>query len=309
MIVSLPDTSTQEVSKKLVRMRNTGGEVTVGRVLTLIIDTEPGEVAETAVTVANQASREHPCRVIVVIRGDRSAGDRLDAEIRVGGDAGASEVVLLTLFGEMAEHAHSVVTPFLLPDTPVVTWWPGRAPDRPAEDRLGRLASRRITDARTADDPGSFLAARRLGYSPGDTDLAWSAITPWRATLVSALDRPPHLPVVSATVTGPAVNPAADLFAGWLAQALDVPVLRETGRWHVSLLRPDGAVEMTVDRSGGLLRSPGHPDGRAVFARRTTAQCLAEELRRLDADVVYRAALQGLSGVTRQPYSPTSGRS
>ncbi|AVM00633.1 oxidoreductase [Gordonia iterans] len=300
MIVDLPDTSTQEVSKKLVRMRNTGGEVTVGRVLTLIIDTEPGEVAETAVEVANEASREHPCRVIVVIRGERDEQTRLDAEIRVGGDAGASEVVLLALFGELSEHAHSVVTPFLLPDTPVVTWWPGRAPDRPSADRLGRLASRRITDARHAPDPASFLAARRLGYSPGDTDLAWSAITPWRAILVSALDRPPHLPVISASITGPAGNPAVDLFAGWLAHCLDVPVRRGTGRWQVVLERPDGVLEMTLDKLGGLLRSPGHPDGRAVFKRRNTAECLAEELRRLDADDVYHAALEGLSGAIHE---------
>ncbi|GAC57294.1 OxPP cycle protein OpcA [Gordonia hirsuta DSM 44140 = NBRC 16056] len=300
MIVDLPDTSTRIVSKKLVQIRRAGGEVTLGRVLTLIIVTEPGDAAETAVQASNAASREHPCRVIVVIRGRASAPTRLDAQIRVGGDAGASEVVVLELSGDLAGHAEAVVTPFLLPDTPVVTWWPGPAPVSPARDRLGRLSSRRITDARAADDPGLALAALRSAYRPGDTDLAWSSVTPWRAMLVSALDRPPHSPVLSATVVGPADNPGLDLFAGWLAHYLQVPVTRTDGTWLVRLERGDGPVEMTVDEIGGVLRSPGHPDGRAPFQRRTTAECLAEELRRLDDDGVYLNALQGLSGVTHR---------
>jgi len=298
VIIDLPDTSTQEISKKLVAMRNTGGEVTVGRVLTLLVDTDADTDAEEPVAASNDASREHPCRIIVVTRGERRDATRLDAQIRVGGDAGASEVVVLSLYGELADHAEAVVIPFLLPDTPVVTWWPGRAPELPAVDPLGRLASRRITDARRADDPGTFLAARRLGYTAGDTDLAWSATTPWRSMLASALDRPPHTEIAAAHVAGPADSPSVDLIAGWLNHALGVPVTRGTGTWEIRLDRSDGPLQMTVDEISGVLRSPGHPDGRAPFQRRTTAECLAEELRRLDADVIYRAALQGLSGVT-----------
>lgn len=298
MIIDLPDTTTREISKKLVSTRRTGGEVTVGRVLTLIIDTDPGEPAEAAMRASNEASREHPCRIVVVIRGERSAATRLDAQIRVGGDAGASEVVVLNLTGELTEHADAVVTPFLLPDTPVVTWWSGRAPRVPAADRLGRLASRRITDARAAADPAGALSVRHSGYRPGDTDLAWSATTPWRAMLVAALDRPPHAPITSAVVAGPPDVPGLDLFAGWLAHYLKVPVTRSVGSWMIGLDRNDGRVEMTVDADGGVLRSPGHPDGRAPFQRRTTAECLAEELRRLDDDPIYRNALTGLAAVT-----------
>ncbi|GEE02754.1 putative OxpP cycle protein OpcA [Gordonia spumicola] len=301
MIVDLPDTDTTEISKKLVRMRSSGGAVTLGRVLTLIIDVDASAGTEEAVSASNAASREHPCRVIVVCRGDRDADARLDAQIRVGGDAGASEVVLLTLSGPLAEHPHAVVMPFLLPDTPVVTWWPGRAPDQPSKDRLGRLASRRITDARQSPDPRAFLAKRRAGYHPGDTDLSWSAITPWRAMLVSALDRPPHTAVVSAEVYGPQDMPGLDIFAGWLAHALKTRVTRRPGRLGVRLVREDGALEVSVDEDGGgVLRSTGHPDGRAAFSRRTTAECLAEELRSLDADEVYEAALHGLPAVDEE---------
>lgn len=300
MIIDLPDTTTRDISKKLVSTRRAGGEVTIGRVLTLVIDTDPDDAAEAAMGSSNEASREHPCRIVVVIRGDRAAPTRLDAQIRVGGDAGASEVVVLNLFGELTDHAHAVVTPFLLPDTPVVTWWSGRAPEIPAEDPLGRLASRRITDARGAADPTGALAVRRSGYRPGDTDLAWSATTPWRAMLVAALDRPPHETITSAMVAGPPDSAGLDLFAGWLAACLEVPVTRAEGTWLIRLDRADGSVEMTVDDAGGVLHSPGHPDGRAPFHRRTTAECLAEELRRLDHDPVYQRALVGLASVTFQ---------
>lgn len=300
VIVDLPDTTTEEISKRIVKLRRTGGAVTLGRVLTLIIDLNDGDAAEDAVEASNKASREHPCRVIMVVRHDRSTAPRLDAQIRVGGDAGASEVVVLHLRGALADQPQAVVMPFLLPDTPVVVWWPGRAPTRPSDAKLGRLASRRITDSRRSKDPGVLLGARRLGYEPGDTDLAWSAITQWRAMLVSALDRPPHTPIVSARVTGPHDLAGLDLFAGWLASALDVPVSRADGEMSVTLQRADGELSMSVGPDGGVLRSTGHPDGRSHWARRTTAECLSEELRSLDADEVYESALQGLSGVTHE---------
>ena len=41
----------------------------------------------------------------------------------------------------------------LLPDAPVVTWWPGAAPEVPGSSALGRIAHRRITDASTQPDP------------------------------------------------------------------------------------------------------------------------------------------------------------
>ncbi|WP_211220593.1 glucose-6-phosphate dehydrogenase assembly protein OpcA [Gordonia shandongensis] len=299
MIVDLPDTSTIEISKKLVSVRRTGGAVTLGRVLTLIIDIDDDTDAEAAIEASNAASREHPCRVIVVDRRDSRGEATLNAQIRVGGDAGASEVVVLDLIGPLAAHPHAVVTPFLLPDTPVVTWWPGRAPANPADNRLGRLASRRITDGRTVTDPATFLADRAAGYRPGDTDLAWAAITPWRAMLVSALDRPPHTAVTGARVSGPRHIAGLDLFAGWLAGELGIPVDRGTSEeMSVRLDRGGAELLMSVGDSGvGVLRSTGHPDGRAAFARRSTAECLAEELRRLDADEVYEVALRGLSAV------------
>ncbi len=54
---------------------------------------------------------------------------------------------MITLTGAVTKHPESVVLPLLLPDSPVVVWWPAKAPADPAADPLGRLARRRITDA------------------------------------------------------------------------------------------------------------------------------------------------------------------
>ena len=65
MIVDLPNTTTSRISKALVRIREEGGAVALGRVLTLVISTELGH-EEAAIEAANDASREHPMRVIVL---------------------------------------------------------------------------------------------------------------------------------------------------------------------------------------------------------------------------------------------------
>ena len=69
MIVDLPATTVSNISKALVKIREEGGAVALGRVLTLIIATHLGQEEE-AIEAANDASREHPMRVIVVSTDD-----------------------------------------------------------------------------------------------------------------------------------------------------------------------------------------------------------------------------------------------
>jgi glucose-6-phosphate dehydrogenase assembly protein OpcA len=307
MIVDLPSTNISKVNKKLVQLRESGGVLALGRVLTLVIITDDGGGAEDAIDAANEASREHPCRVIVLARGYREAAPRLDAQIRVGGDAGASEVIVLRGYGPLAGDgpAAGMVMPLLLPDAPVVAWWPGEAPAVPATDEVGRLAQRRITDALAAPDPVAALEQRRTGHHAGDTDLAWSRLTFWRALLATALDAPPFERVTEVAVVGEAVSPSADLLAGWLAVRLGTPVRRypaTTGQGMVSvrLERASGPVELVrPDGRVGRLSQPGQPDRLVALARREVRDCLAEELRRLDPDEIYGASLAGLTQVER----------
>ncbi len=300
MIVDLPNTTTNEINKRITALREEGGAITLGRVLTLVVAPHCKEILEDAIDAAVSASREHPCRIIVVVPVDRDATEpHLDAQLRVGGDAGAGEVVVLKTAGPLGEHASSVVLPFLLPDTPVVTWWPGEAPEVPAKDSLGRLAIRRITDATGTADPLATLRSRLTGYTRGDTDLAWSRITYWRALLASALEQPPYEPVTGAVVSGLADEPALDILAGWLAVCIDGPVRRETGELKVELDQPSQTIVLSRPQDGATatLTRTGRPAAQLPLARRETRECLAEDLRRLDADEIYHEALGGIDKV------------
>jgi glucose-6-phosphate dehydrogenase assembly protein OpcA len=305
MIIDLPATTTSQVNSKLVHLREQGGANTIGRVLTLVIVTDDSERTEDVIDAANHASREHPCRVIVVARGAKKAAARLDAQIRVGGDAGASEVIVLRLYGPLANEGASCVVPLLLPDAPVVAWWPFEAPASPEKDPIGKLATRRITDAAAERNPTRALESRAKSYADGDTDLAWTRLTLWRALLAAALDLPPYEKVTAASVSGESDSPSADLLAAWLAAKLRLPVKRtkaKSGQGIVSVVleRRSGTIEIhRPDGAVGLLSQPGQPDRRVALQRRAVRDCIAEELRRLDPDEIYESALKALNKVDR----------
>jgi len=303
MIIDLPDTTTNAVNKRLVRLRDEGGAIALGRVLTLVVIARESDV-ETSIEAANDASREHPCRVVVVAPASRRTGARLDAQIRVGGDAGASEVVVLRTSGPLLEHADTLVMPLLLPDAPIVVWWPGEPPASPDDDPVGAMAQRRITDSITAKDPEAILEVLATTYGPGDSDLAWARVTLWRGLIAAALDQPPYDPVTSVTVEGQAKHTSLDLLAAWLGQKLRCPtsVVRRRGAeaiTRVTLERKSGPI--VLDRPDGrtvTISQPGKPDRRVALPIRTLSEALIEELRRLDPDEVYGEVLtKGLAKV------------
>jgi glucose-6-phosphate dehydrogenase assembly protein OpcA len=301
MIVDLPGTTTAAINKYLVKLRHDIGAMTLGRVLTLVIVVEEVE-AEAAIEAANDASRQHPCRIIAVISGKKSGASSLDAQIRVSGDAGAGEVIALRLHGALAGHGDSVLLPLLLPDSPVVAWWPSNAPLDVSGSAIGQMAQRRVTDAAGASSPRAEMKRRAETYQPGDTDLAWTRITLWRGLLAAVLDQPPYEPVLQASVSGAGDSPSADLMAGWLAQALECPVTLKrtragTGLTSVRLTRAAGDIDLLrCDGAVATLSPPGQSVRRISLGRRTLADCLADELHRLDPDEVYaRTLTRGLS--------------
>lgn len=313
MIIDLPSTTSAIINKTMVDLRERGGTVALGRVLTLVIVTQESG-SEAPIEAANAASFEHPCRVIVVAQGTRRGAPRMDAQIRVGGDAGASEVIVIRLYGAMAEQGASVVIPLLLADAPVVSWWPNGAPDDPAHDPIGELAQRRITDAAAAKRPLSALRGRRSVHQPGDTDLAWTRITTWRGLLAAALDQPPHDKVLSAVVSGAPDSASTELLAGWLALQLKCPVQRTvkgragSGMYSAVLVRRSGCIRLErPDRQTATLTMEHQPERSLALPRRSLRDCLAEELRRLDDDEVYAAVLtKGLDLVTVKGLSDRS---
>lgn len=301
MIVDLPDTTTSAISKALVKIREEGGAVALGRVLTLVIATTLGNEEE-AIEAANDASREHPMRVIVLSRGADFADEdaRLDGQIRVGGDAGASEVIVLRAHGPAASDEQGLVTSLLLPDAPVVVWWPGEAPEVPSASSLGRMAQRRITDAAEHTDPVEALAALGRNYAPGDTDFAWTRLTLWRAQLAAVLDQPPYEPVESIRVSGASDSPSTELLGAWLRLQLDAPVEIQvtpatgTGGIHgVVMQRASGEIRLERAQQGiATLEQPEQPTHDISLPRRSLRDCLAEELRRLDPDDLFGEVVQ-----------------
>jgi glucose-6-phosphate dehydrogenase assembly protein OpcA len=303
MIVDLPDTTTSKISKKITSLREQGGVIALGRVLTLVVVTKSG-LEEEAIEAANEASREHPCRIIVLADAGVEAPNRLDAQIRVGGDAGASEVIVLRGYGELAKENESLVAALLLPDAPIVAWWPHGAPENACETSIGRIAHRRITDSANEADPAAALARIRETYRAGDTDLAWTRLTNWRIQLAAALDQVDESPVTAIAVHGAPDSPSTILLAAWLYRALDAPVAIVAdpavhGIRGVRLSLASGDIRLF--RPGltiAELTQPGQPAQRISLPRRSLRDCLAEELCRLHPDEVFGETVRSLGAST-----------
>jgi glucose-6-phosphate dehydrogenase assembly protein OpcA len=302
MTIDLSDTNASQVASALLRARRDAGSPTMGMVLSLIVVTDEGNYYD-SLKAANTVSKEHPARTLGVIRRTARGASRLDAEVKIG-DGGSGEAVLLRMFGELTKHPESVVLPLLLPDSPVVTWWPAKAPDNVCEDALGSLAQRRITDAALAPrGKSSALLTQALHYCDGNTDLAWTRLTHWRALLATALDQYKGK-VRSAEVTSERISPSADLLAAWLGSRLKIEVRRSSSKGPgITLVRmatADG--DIAISRPDGKLARftiPGQPDRPVALKRREIAELLAEELRRLDPDDIYARTVKVLATVSR----------
>ena len=226
MIITLKNTTSAEVASRIVELRDERGSAALSRVLTLLICVPDMIDVDNAIEISDAVSREHPCRVIVIVEPESTEGTaRLNAQIRVGDAAGLSDIIILEPRGEAASNIDSLIMPLLQSDTPVVTYWPVTPPANPGEHPLGRLAAKRITDSRATPCPMDTLSALSTVYTPGDTDLAWAGVTLWRALLAAVAEDFDRLPS-SIRVAGNATHPSPFLVAAWLHHQLGVPVER-----------------------------------------------------------------------------------
>ena len=297
-MIELIDTNAAGIAAEFVASRLRSGSPAMSMVMTLVVVVDE-DGSDDAMRVARQASHEHPARVLGVILGDRRGPSQINAQVGTG--AGwTGETAVIRLQGEVVDHAESVVLPLLLPDSPVAIWWPCDPPECPAEDPLGRLAQRRITDAAAATRGKSkAIHLQCSSYAPGNTDLAWTRITPWRALLAAALDQQP-LKVSGGSVTAERISPSAELLVAWLADRLKVRFDRKgsngPGITEVRLDTKEGPI--VISRRDGRLAtfsSPDRPDRPVALKRRQLPELLAEELRRLDEDDVYAATARRLT--------------
>ncbi len=293
----LLDTSSAAIAAEFVRARTKAGSPAMGMVMTLVVVIDEDGSTD-ALAAARMASREHPARVLAVILGDARGKGVVNAQIGIG-DSWTGETAIIRLRGEVVRHPASVVLPLLLPDSPVAVWWPTDPPLDPAADPLGALAQRRITDVAAATRSKTRAMLDQCSfYTKGNTDLAWTRITPWRALLAAALDQQP-LKVRRASVTAERISPSADLLQAWLSDRLRVPVDRANsagpGITEVVLETPEGPIRITrTDGRLATFSSPDRPDRPVALRRREVPALLAEELRRLDEDVVYQATAKRL---------------
>lgn len=312
MITTLSATTTDRIVSELI---DEGAAAGRNRVLTLLVSTD-ADGLEDALEAAHGASRDHPCRVVAVVNppeDDAPAGARsrdghapagstghLDAQIRVGHDAGAGETIVLLPWGQAAEHTDTLVVPFLLPDVPVVAWWPGQPPENPSKSPLGRLATTRVTNTPSQPDPAEALATLAPVYEPGDIDLAWTRITLWRAMVASTLDgvQREH-EVKEVVVAGEPGNASLSLMIRWLALRLCIPVRRRDvadaeGISSITATTEEGTVEIARKDAGRVvITQPGTAEPQVVtMARRAPIVIMSEELRRLAPDAVYAEVLE-----------------
>lgn len=293
MIIELNDTSSREVAAALTTAKRTAGAS--GMVFTLIIVTNAEHFGD-VLTAAKASATANPSRVIVVRYSDNSSS-RLDATIEVG-EGMPGDLIVLGLHGELRYHADSICLPLLLPDSPTIVWWPNEAPDRLADDPVGRLADRRITDAAGCSDPQRALLRRARHHTPGDTDLTWTRLTRWRALLAAALDQV-HAPVTGAVVTSAPDNAPATLLAAWLSDRLGVEVTRRDDDYpgvnSVVLSTSEGDVTLRrVAEGSAVYQVPHQPQRTVALRRRPLTDLLTEELQRIDADNAFEAATRRL---------------
>lgn len=301
MIITLRDTETNEISEKIDELHEERGEAALGRVLTLLIETDEDDL-EDALGLANEASRDHPCRVIAIAASTRRLTEPedertyLDAEVRIGADAGAGEIIVLRPRGGLTHHQDTLVIPLLVPDAPVVAWWPRNAPANPSKDPVGAMAHTRITDALRSANPTRTMEDLRRNWSPKNVDMSWTRLTLWRAMLASLLDQPPHLRIASAMVSGPQDYLPMDLLAAWLTMRLGVPVSIErepdaTAITGVTMTREDGGVFSLQRRPAedgiATITVPDQSPQTMPLPIRSLGDCLSEELGRLYPDEIY----------------------
>jgi glucose-6-phosphate dehydrogenase assembly protein OpcA len=239
---------------------------------------DPSEAQQVAATVGAR----HPSRTII-LQTDGGTETRLRAWISAqceflgASDHAGSEQVMLEASGDGVRQLPGTVIPLLIPEVPVVLWWPGDGLfNHPVFPALMDASDQLVVDSSSFADSLTILSrlhALATEEYPGVAlrDLVWARLTPWRELTAQFFDAPTPRPyldgihrvhVTYAHPTAGQYHPEqALLYASWLASRLGwetIPNLRRFGRETMLIVR-NGELPITFEFSAEI--APDLPPG------------------------------------------------
>jgi glucose-6-phosphate dehydrogenase assembly protein OpcA len=247
--------------------------------------------------VLDRLSVTNPSRTLILLAQHTREADKLEAQVSAqerteSGHRVTTERVLLHAHGEPARHLASLAAPLLIPDLPVILWWPGRPQfDNSLFDDLCELADRLIVDTDEGFDDADLKrllqVARRKNAQASIGDLNWARTIAWRHVTAQFFDMPGMLARL-AQVHGVSIFHGSDgstaqarLLGGWMRSrmatvGIDLPLE----------FRPEDSFEHGVCR---FLIYTGGEDGPARFSlTRLRGNRLATQIRLGDQDLAAR---------------------
>ena len=256
-------------------------------------DAEVGAVSH----VLDRLSVTNPSRTLILLAQHAREADKLEAEVSAqerteSGHRVSTERVLLHAHGEPARHLASLAAPLLIPDLPVILWWPGRPQfDNPLFSDLCELADRLVVDTDEGFDDADLTrlldVARRPKARASIGDLNWARLIAWRHMAAQFFDMPgmlarlSHIHGVSIFHGHDGSTAQARLLGGWIRSrmatvGIDVPVE----------CRPDDSLEHGVHR---FVIYTGGDEGPARFSlSRHRGGRLSTQIRLGDQDLAER---------------------
>jgi glucose-6-phosphate dehydrogenase assembly protein OpcA len=258
--------------KQAAEDQDDGGQaVTRTCVLNLVVATAGGRAVDEVTATVGELTARHPNPANVVGAAPGAADELLDAWVQAhcqmpgpGRPQVCCEQITIEARGAAVARVPGTVLPLLVPDVPVMLWWPRGEPfDSPIFSRMCDLADRIIVDSASfaAPEAGMPRLAALIAERKAVSDLAWARLTPWRELIAQFYDAPamlPHLDTIERvtveveTRAGESTDRTqALLLVGWLGSRLGwrlvTPANEQGGITQLSLARPDGgkvAVEL-----------------------------------------------------------------
>src|SRR6202165_6023808 len=202
--------------------------------------------------VLDRLSVTNPSRTLVLLAQHTREADKLEAEVSAqerteSGHRVSTERVILHAHGEPARHLASLAAPLLIPDLPVILWWPGRPQfDNKLFDDLCELADRLIVDTDEGFDDSDLTrlleVARRKKARASIGDLNWARLIAWRHVAAQFFDMPnmlarlAHIHGVSIFHGSDGSTSQARLLGGWMRSrmatvGIDVPLVFRAVDW------------------------------------------------------------------------------